>query len=391
MAAIKIGLFGFGVVGEGIYKVLKDKPHLGVTVQKVVIKDKLKTRNAPHELFSTDPNAILEDPSINLVVELINDDVAAYSIVKKAFEHGKSVISANKKMIAAHHIELVELSQKHHVSFLYEAAVCGSIPIIRNLEEYFDNDLLTSISGIINGSTNYILSQMTHQALPFNTVLKTAQEQGFAESDPTLDIEGFDAADKLSIISVHAFGKQIESARIIRKGITALHPNDMQYAKEKGLTIKLIAKTFCNTNGLLDGLSVLPTFINQSDSLGQTNNEYNGVLIASTLADEQFFYGKGAGRYPTSSAVLSDISAYTYGYKYAYKKGIETYNPNYDGHGKFYISYDKTTTIDDHIFTEIDEKFESKNRHYLIGKISYQHLIKANLLNNPSISLISFN
>ena len=390
MKNIQIGLFGFGVVGEGIYKVLKERPNLGVDIKQVVIKDQHKQRNGPSELFSTESKTILSDPEIDLVVELINDPKAAYSIVKRAIKNGKSVISANKKMIAENHIELINLSRKHGVSLLYEGAVCGSVPIIRNLEEYFDNDLLTSIKGIVNGSTNYILSKMTHIGASFDDVLIDAQDKGFAERDPKLDVEGYDAAHKLSIITTHAFGKQIASEKVLRKGIKSVHIKDIQYAAEKGLVIKLIAKTNADQNGKLNSLSVFPTFINAAHSLGQTSNEFNGVLVSSTLADEQFFYGKGAGRYPTSSAVLSDISAYTYGYKYAYKKGVEPFTPEHSGEGKFYISYDKNTPIDGNIFNEIEEKYEGKDRHYLIGRLSYQKLINSEILNNDHFSLIAF-
>lgn len=391
MKNIKIGLIGFGVVGEGIYQVLKDRPHLNTEIKKIIIKDPKKQRNAPAELFSTNYSDILNDEEVQLIIELINDDKAAYEFTLKAFKKGKSVISANKKMIAEHHIELIELSQKYNVSFLYEAAVCGSVPIIRNLEEYFDNDLLTSIKGIVNGSTNYILSKMSLDKIDFETVLKDAQEKGFAESNPILDIEGFDAANKISIISTHAFGKQVLTEDVIRKGITALHPYDIQYAQEKNLVIKLVAKTINSESGELSGLSVYPTFINKEDNLGTTNNEYNGVVVKSTLADEQFFYGKGAGRFPTSSAVLSDISAYYYNYKYAYKKGISVIKPDNLGIGKFYLSFHNSTTIETNVFDKIEERFESNDRNYLIGTMTYQKLINSNFLKSKDISLISFN
>lgn len=390
MKKITIGLFGFGTVGEGIYKVLSQKLLEGATIKKIVVKQPHKKRNAPQSLFSTQANDILNDPKIDLVVELIDDADAAYEITTKAIENGKSVISANKKMIAHKHKKLIALSKKHQVSFLYEAAVCGSIPIIRNLEEYFDNDLLNSIKGIVNGSTNYILSQMVQKQASFDIALKTAQEKGFAETDPSLDVEGVDAAYKLSILSLHAFGKQVLHDNIIRKGITSIHPFDMQYAKEKKWVIKLIAKCSTNELGQPNVLSVLPTFVPKQHALGQTNNEFNGVMVGSSLADEQFFYGKGAGRFPTSSAVLSDISAYTYGYQYAYKKGIETYVPAYQGTGKFYLGFENSYPFDEEIFTSVEEHFTGKNRTYFVGDICYQRLNASNILSDPDISIISY-
>ncbi len=213
MKKLNIGLFGFGVVGEGIYQVLSQKPQLNANIKKIVIKHPDKKRNAPSELFSTEADEILNDEEIDVVVELIDDADAAFEIVKKAMNSGKSVVSANKKMIAENHLELIELQREKNVSFLYEAAVCGSVPILRNLEEYYDNDLLNYIQGIVNGSTNYILTKMRTENESYEIALKAAQENGFAESDPTLDVEGFDAANKLSIIN-YSWSKNAEPCSI---------------------------------------------------------------------------------------------------------------------------------------------------------------------------------
>lgn len=390
MKTVKVGLFGFGVVGEGIYKVLSQKQQLGVEVKKIVIKHPEKDRDAPAHLFSVDKDDILKDEEIDLVVELINDAEAALSIVTEAMKLGKSVVSANKKMIANNHTILIEVSKDNLVSFLYEAAVCGSVPIIRNLEEYFDNDLLTHIQGIVNGSTNYILSKMYSENSDYRQALESAKENGFAESDPTLDVEGIDAAYKLSIILLHAFGKRIYSSSIVQKGITSLHPFDFKYAKEKDFVIKLIAQCLVDENGIITSVSVLPTFIGKSNTLGLTNNEYNGILVGSTLADEQFFYGKGAGRYPTSSAVLSDISAYKYGYKYEYKKGYEPFDAENKSLGRFYIGFEKEKEFDDSIFESIEERFIGNDRVYFVGRITYNQLKESKLLNDKGISVISF-
>jgi len=391
MKQVNIGLFGFGVVGEGIYQVISQKPQLAVNIKKIVVKDPSKRRNAPATLFSTDPNTILKDEEIDLVVELIDDAEAAYQIVSRALNSGKSVVSANKKMIAERHEELILSSQKHRLSLLYEAAVCGSIPIIRNLEEYFDNDLLHSIQGIVNGSTNYILSQMLSENRSYESALSVAQEKGFAESNPSLDVEGIDAAYKLGIISLHAFGKRVTSNQIIRKGIHSLHPFDFQYAKEKNCVIKLIASCHLNKSGDLSALTVLPTFVSKGSALAQTNNEFNGILVESALADEQYFYGKGAGRYPTSSAVLSDISAYKYGYKYAFKKGIEAIEPYNQYSAKFYIAFDKKRSIDLTLFDSIDEQYVGSDRRYIKGNIALNNDALEEILTDPEISLLCYN
>jgi len=387
---LNIGLFGFGVVGEGIYKVLEQKPQLHATIKKICIKHPEKERDAPAELFTTDANDILNDKTIDVVVELINDAAAAMDITRKAMNSGKSVVSANKKMIAENMSELLDLQRKNKVSFLYEAAVCGSVPIIRNLEEYFDNDLLTSVSGIVNGSTNFILSEMAGKKIPYLESLKKAQELGFAETDPSLDVEGIDAAYKLSIILFHAFGLLIDYSQIIRKGIVSIDSFDFQYALEKRKTIKLVATTKWNSDNTLTAY-VLPTFVNKNTVLSTVHNEYNGVLIGSTLADEQFLFGKGAGRYPTSSAVLSDISALKYDYKYAYKKAQRNQSLQLKNEQNIsvYVSFSKNEKIDLDLFSEIHESYVGKERSYLIGDIKFQNLINSDFWKNEKVSVIA--
>src|SRR6478672_208 len=215
---LQIGLFGFGVVGEGIYKVLHQTPSLNALIKKVCIKHAEKERNAPASLFTTSYDEILNDPGIDIVVELIDDAKEAFTIVSTALKNKKSVVSANKKMIAEHLAELIFLQQEHEVSFLYEAAVCGSIPIIRNLEEYYDNDLLQSISGIVNGSTNYILTKIG-EGLSYKEALLQAQQLGFAESNPNLDVEGIDAVNKLTILLAHAYGILSRPQDLVHIGI----------------------------------------------------------------------------------------------------------------------------------------------------------------------------
>lgn len=391
MKKINIGLFGFGIVGEGIYKVLSEKSQLNSEIKKIVIKHPEKKRNAPKSLFTTDANEILNDPEIDIVVELIDDAEAAFEIAKTAMNSGKSVVSANKKMIAEHALELIELQRKNKVSFLYEAAVCGSIPIIRNLEEYYDNDLLNYVKGIVNGSTNYILTKMKTKNQSYEDALFSAQKNGFAESDPSLDVEGIDAANKLSIIILHSFGRLISHDEILRKGITSLKPDDFQYAAEKGLVIKLIAS--CQLDDEKNELipTVLPTFIEKNKTLALVNNEFNGVLIGSALADEQFLYGKGAGRFPTSSAVLSDISALRYSYKYELRKGIQNgFQSMFSSQQRIYLGFDPKESIDVDLFENIEESYRSLHHAYITGSINLQKLKTSGWLENKAISIIAF-
>ncbi len=386
-----IGLFGFGVVGEGIYRVLKQTPTLQAEIKRICIKHPDKERNAPSGLFTTDAELLLNDEEINVVVELIDDADAAWHIVSNSLMNGKAVVSANKKMIAAHLAELLQLQEDNQTSFLYEAAVCGSIPVIRNLEEYYDNDMLNSVTGIINGSTNYILTRMNEDGMPYAEALKLAQQLGFAESDPTLDVQGTDAANKLTIILNHAYGIVSAPNDIMCKGITQLHPADSVYAKEKGYSIKLVARAQ-RVNHTDVAAYVLPTFVGPMSQLFNVRFEFNGVIIGTRLADEQFIYGKGAGRYPTSSAVLSDIAALRYGYKYEYKKsrtGVD-YRITTDHVLRVYVSCENMSEIDLQDFISIDETYISQNRKYITGSIRFDKLRKAGWLHNPANSLIVF-
>jgi homoserine dehydrogenase len=284
-----LGIFGVGVVGEGLYKVLSLKPTLNARVKKVCIKHPAKKRNAPAELFTTDKSLLLNDPEINVIVEMIDDADAAYEIAKTAFKNGKSVVSASKKMIAEHLAELIELSRQNQVSFLYEAACCASIPVIRNLEEYYDNDLLHSINAVVNGSTNYILTKMFEEKLSFRDALMQAQQLGFAESDPKLDVEGFDALNKWTFLLCHSYGILLKPEEIVFTGIQSISSGDAVQADKKDCIIKLVASAKKMKNGKVAAF-VLPQFVKKDDQLAFIKNEYNGVVIESSFADKQFFY-----------------------------------------------------------------------------------------------------
>lgn len=385
---LTIGLFGFGVVGEGIYQVLQQTPSINASIKKVCIKHSEKKRNAPPELFTTNYNDLLDDPEINLIVELIDDADEAYKIVTTAFRKKKSVVSANKRLIAEHLAELIFLQQEHDVSFLYEAAVGGSIPIIRNLEEYYDNDLLQSISGIVNGSTNYILTKIG-EGLSYKDALLQAQQLGFAESNPRLDVEGTDAANKLTILLAHAYGIVTKPADLIHIGITRLQDTDANYAKEKNYEIKLTAQTIKLSNGKVAAF-VLPQLIKNDSQLFNVKNEYNGVIIESKLADKQFLYGKGAGRFPTSSAVISDISALTYDYRYEYKKisRHEQYTLTHNYFLKLYVSFNDWAEVNRWDFEQVLEFHSTDERQYITGLIQVDKLRNAKWFRDPSVSII---
>ncbi len=316
---LNIGLFGFGCVGFGLYEVLQKTPGLKANIKNICVKNKNKEREIGTWNFTYDKNDILNDDEINVVVELIDDADAAYEIVCAALKKGKAVVTANKKMVAEHFTELLELQKQYNAPLLYEAACCASMPIIRNLEEYYDNDMLDSIEGIINGSTNYILTKTFIENLSYHDALKQAQEKGFAESNPILDTGGFDAKYKLLILLAHSFGYIANPADIFNIGIDNIGELELKYAREKGLKIKLVAQAFKGKDGTLSAF-VLPKFVNNEDRLYTVDDVFNGIITKTSFADTHFFVGRGAGAYPTASAVLSDISALGYDYKYEYKK-----------------------------------------------------------------------
>lgn len=386
---LNIGLFGFGVVGKGLYDVLHTTPTLQASIKKIVIKNASKKRIIAAEHFSTDANDILNDESINVVVELIDDADAAFVIVKTALQKGKSVVSANKKMIAEHFEELLQLQQENNTALLYEAACCASMPIVRNLEEYYDNDLLKSIRGIINGSTNFILTKILEEQLEFKAALTLAKQLGFAESDPKLDIGGFDAANKLSILLAHSFGVMAKPGDFIFNGIEHISLTNAMIAKEKKQSIKLVATAKKLVNGKL-AVFVLPQFVTQADNLYQVQNEFNALTTASSFADEHFFKGKGAGAFPTASAVLSDISALGYNYKYEYKKiyhQTDTELSN-DFYLKVFISTDDISKIDKDDFEWIEEWHNEFKHNWLIAVIHAEKLYATGWWKQDGVSLI---
>ncbi len=386
---LTIGLFGFGVVGEGLYKILQQTPSLKATIKKICIKNPGKKRNAPEQLFTTERDLLLNDPEINVIVEVINESEAGFEIASKALKNGKAVVSASKKMIAEHLPLLLQLQKETGLPFLYEASACASIPVIRNLEEYYDNDLLHSLRAIVNGSTNYILTKMFEEKLSFKDALLQAQQLGFAEADPSLDVDGWDAVNKWVILLCHAYGILSHPDEILFTGIQNVNSNDAVVGREKNYEIRLVAQAKKLQNGKIAAF-VLPQFVTPDDHLSFVKNEYNGAVIESSFSDKQFFYGKGAGSFPTASAVLSDISALRYEYRYEYKK-LYHHVPNLlcdDYYLKVYISFDDLKYIPKEKFEWIEEWHSEADRKYLIGVIQVRHLKNSHWWKENNTSLI---
>jgi homoserine dehydrogenase len=372
---LKIGLFGYGCVGQGLHDVLNSSKGFKADIVRICVKDQSKPRRIPMSNFTFNKNDILEDPAINLVVELIDDADEAFNIVKTAMINGKNVVTANKRMIANHFKELVDLQGEYKVSLLYEASAGASIPIIRNLEEYYDNELLYSLRGILNGSTNYILTKMHNEGMPYSQALSEAQEKGFAETDPSLDVEGWDAKFKLCIITGHAYGLFLEPDRVFHYGISTISEFDIKYAKEKGFKIKLVPYVGKTNESTITSF-VLPRFISSDKYLYNVDNEYNGVIAEAAFADKQFFCGKGAGGHATGSAVLSDISANSYGYRYEYKKYQQGTVSNYTRNIKLEIYLRYRNEMDKELFgfEEVSEYFSGRFYNYVIGVVKLERL-----------------
>jgi homoserine dehydrogenase len=294
-----------------------------------------------------------------------------------------------KKMIAEHLPELLELQQQTGRSFLYESAACASIPVIRNLEEYYDNDLLHSIKAIVNGSTNFILTKIFEEGLDFKQALILAQQSGFAETDPKLDIEGYDAVNKWTFLLTHAYGIIESPDAILFNGIQNIHAADAVVAKAKDQQIKLVAQAQKLQNGKVAAF-VLPQFVKQDDHLAFVKNEYNGVVIESSFADKQFFYGKGAGSFPTASAVLSDISALRYQYKYEYKKLYhhQPHELSNDIYLRVYVSFEDLAFIPHERFEWIEEWHAQEDRKWLVGVIAFPELKENTWWKENNTSLI---
>jgi homoserine dehydrogenase len=387
---LTLGLFGFGCVGYGLFEVLEKTPGLKANIKRICVKDKSKPRQIPLEHFTFDANDILDDDEINTVVELIDDADAAFEIVKAALKKGKAVVTANKKMIADHFTELLQLQKQYDVPLLYEAACCASIPIIRNLEEYYDNDLLESIEGIVNGSTNYILTKTSDEHMSYADALMEATQKGYVESNPTLDTGGFDAKYKLLILIAHAFGIVAKPDEIFNLGIDKLGDLELNYAREKGLKIKLVAYAEKAQNGKIKAF-VLPKFVHKTDKLFNVDDVFNGVKTKSYFSDTQFFVGKGAGAYPTASAVLSDISALTYDYRYEYKKLNQTETLENDDQITLKILLRHNLLNGptfEQFFDEIHESYRNHESGYTIGMIRLNGLKEINARQTPDSSII---
>ncbi len=311
---IKVGLVGFGTVGKGVARILHEnaaiiQKRVGLPITLTIVADtdasKKSLLPSSQTSFATDYKKVVDDPGVDIVIELIGGIEPAKTILLSALKKNKHVVTANKALLAEHGEELYNKANKMGLDIGFEGSVAGGIPIIRILKEGLAANQIESFYGIINGTSNYILTKMTEEKLPFASILREAQRLGYAEADPTFDIQGIDTAHKLSILITLAFGTQVHFKDIYIEGITQITPLDIEYAREFGFKIKLLA--IAKRRGDEIEARVHPTMIHEGEMLASVNGIFNAIYLVGNALGQTLFYGKGAGELPTGSAVVSDL------------------------------------------------------------------------------------
>ncbi len=308
---VKVAVLGYGNIGSGVVTVIQENEKLieKKIDQEIEVKYVLDLRDFPGDPMEDklvhDVNVILGDPEINIVCETMGGVEPAYTFSKKALLAGKSVCTSNKELVAAHGAELLEVARKQNVNYMFEASVGGGIPIIRPLNHSLTPEKIEAITGIMNGTTNYMLTKMAKEGCSYEEVLKEAQEKGYAEKNPAADVEGYDACRKIAILSSLMCGKTVDYQDIYTEGITKITDKDFKYARQLNMSIKLLAMSKDVDGGLL--AMVAPFMISESHPLFAVNDVFNGILVHGNMLDDAMFYGRGAGKLPTASAVVSDV------------------------------------------------------------------------------------
>lgn len=306
---IKIGLIGLGTVGSGVYKTLKSFDNVEIT--RIAVRNLNKPRNIEgldNSIVTDDPYLVVNDPEIDIVAELIGGLEPAYDLIKTAIKNGKHIVTANKELLAKKGEELFNYAEQHNKVVLYEAAIAGGIPVIMPIKTIMAGNSINKIEAILNGTTNYILTKMDVQGASYDDVLKEAQELGYAEADPTGDVEGFDAAYKIATLATIAFKKRIKIEKVYREGITKIRAQDMQAANDLGYKIKLIASAYMDEQGRAD-VRVHPMLVSKKATLAHIDYVTNAVSISGHPIGDITLSGPGAGEFPTASSVVGDILA----------------------------------------------------------------------------------
>lgn len=308
---INIAVLGYGTVGSGVVEVINTNHEIinKNAGEEINIKYVLDLRDFPDDPVSQvlvhDYEVIVNDPEVDIVVEVMGGTEPAHTFVKRALEAGKSVCTSNKALVAKYGTELMEIARSRNINFLFEASCGGGIPIIRALNSSLTADKIDEITGILNGTTNYMMYKMSTEGSDFDTVLKEAQQKGYAEANPTDDVEGFDACRKIAILSSLTYGGFLNYEDIYTEGITKITPEDMEYAKSLGMTIKLLATSHPTEKGIF--AMVAPFFLGEKSPLFGVNDVFNAVFVHGNMLGDAMFYGSGAGKRPTASAVVADV------------------------------------------------------------------------------------
>lgn len=316
MKQIKVGLLGLGTVGTGVVRIvenhqedLQNQVGSSIEISKILVSDVNKARSiqVDREKLTEDAWEIIRDPEINVIIEVIGGTTHTKDYLVEALKLGKHVVTANKDLMALYGTELLEIAQRNSCDVYYEASVAGGIPIIRTLIDGFSSDRVTKIMGIVNGTTNYILTKMTQEGASYEDVLKEAQQLGYAEADPTGDVEGLDAARKMTILARLGFHTSVDLNSVSVKGISSVTKEDILYAKRLGYQIKLLGIAECDENQV--SVSVQPTMVKNSHPIASVNGVFNAVLVYGEAVGETMFYGAGAGELPTATSVVADLVA----------------------------------------------------------------------------------
>lgn len=308
---VNIAVLGYGTVGSGVFEVISTNHKIigkraGDEINIKYVLDRKDFPGQPvQKVLVHDYEVIVNDPEVDIVVEVMGGIEPAYTFVKRALESGKSVCTSNKALVAKHGSELMEIAKNKNINFLFEASCGGGIPIIRALNGSLTADVIDEITGILNGTTNYMMYKMSREGSEFETVLKEAQEKGYAEANPTDDVEGYDACRKIAILSSLTYGGLLNYEDIYTEGITKITPVDMEYAEKLGMTIKLLATSRLTDDGV--AALVAPFLVGPKSPLYSVNDVFNAVFVHGNMLGDAMFYGSGAGKLPTASAVVADV------------------------------------------------------------------------------------
>lgn len=375
----QIALLGYGVVGQGLFQIIKNDFRSKFQLNGISIRDRAKTRNIPEYHFQNTSTDLIHNIDVETVIEATDDPEFAWNMLLLSTNLGKNYISANKKMIAANLAKIVQLQENEDVSVLYEASTAGAIPVIRTLENYFAEEPIVKLRGIINGSSNYILSKIFLGGKGFNEALEEAIELGFAESDPQFDLNGSDVQSKLMILALHAFGVIAKEQEVFYSGIEHLTQTDIEFAEERNCRIRLVANGTVHEDGNVS-LYVLPALVSVDDPFYNVNAEINAIEIQGRYSGNHLFSGKGAGSFPTASALVSDLQAASGGFRYKYAKYYNSKEKNLDNHKvlSVFVRYNDPENFEKSDFESIHSKSARNGNLIVEAKILLQ-----SLLSNP--------